>query len=166
MQEVNRRKLFKVLGSIIGALIFPLEKLRSLTFPKLSYAQILWYENSNGDRWIPMSGNPDPPIGFKYMCIREVRDIRETTYGPDGLITVGNSTWNESLVLEMLKHGYKLQEAMIISSIMCERCLNGYAHEFGLKWGYPIGSTKWKKSNTQCEFCCKELQKKVTFEKV
>ena len=65
-----------------------------------------------------------------------------------------NCGWSEDLVLAMYNSkDYTLNQAIIISSTACERCLNALAHKYGLSWGYAEYSNEWKETNTKCEFC-------------
>ena len=66
----------------------------------------------------------------------------------------GESGYQEDLVLAMAKDGrYTLGESILLVANACERCMNSLAHKYGLKWGYPEKSEKWKKTNTQCDYC-------------
>lgn len=66
----------------------------------------------------------------------------------------GTSSWNEELVMAIVKSGaYTLNEAILISALSCERCMNALAHMFGLSWGYPEYGDEWKKCNTECDMC-------------
>jgi len=63
------------------------------------------------------------------------------------------SGWSEDLALALVKEGFSLPNAIIVSATSCERCMNTLAHECGLEWGYKEGSEEWQKCGTECSFC-------------
>ena len=67
---------------------------------------------------------------------------------------VGNSGWDEELVLAMVNSGdYSLSDSIIVSATCCERCWNSLRYDYGLDDSYPEGSEDWHKSGTSCQFC-------------
>lgn len=62
---------------------------------------------------------------------------------------------NQDVVMAMVNSGdYTLQEALVVYSTACERCMNVLAYKYlnGAD-GYEEYSDEWKKCNTECDFC-------------
>lgn len=59
---------------------------------------------------------------------------------------------------------YTLDEAIIIATTACERCVNTLAYQYGCSYGYPEMSDEWFRANTKCKFCAKMPNEKVTTE--
>lgn len=126
----------------------------------------LWYENEDGDKFIPdleCDGNPyeNIPIDkFPYQ-VSQFPTVLRTSHlkcTEDGSkeIMVGNSSWPEELALAMANSGeYTLSQAILVAAQSCERCLNALLNKYKCKQdnGYPEGSEQWNKSNTRCQFC-------------
>lgn len=124
--------------------------------------QILWYENEEGDKYIPDfdEGMPDDvPEGFDYQYSRFPEELTTTVLqiNPDKTSTEvmqGHSTWSEDLVLAMVESGdFTLSESIIVASESCGRCLNALYYQYGLEDGFPEGSKEWRETNTECNFC-------------
>jgi hypothetical protein len=74
-------------------------------------------------------------------------------YGSKKVVSF-HSGYSEGLALAIANSGdYTLSEAIIISAISCERCMNALAYKYGLDWGYEEGREKWEKAGTSCQFC-------------
>lgn len=121
----------------------------------------LWYENEDGDKYIPKSmETPDQiPIDKYPYQVSQFPTQLTTTYlkcsdDKSEEIAEGHQTWPEDLVLAMANSGdYSLSESILIAAQSCERCLNVLCYEYGLDDGYPEGSEQWEKCGTSCEFC-------------
>lgn len=62
---------------------------------------------------------------------------------------------NQDVIMAMVNSGdYTLQEALVVYSTACERCMNVLAYKYlnGAD-GYEEYSDDWKKCNTECDFC-------------
>ena len=62
---------------------------------------------------------------------------------------------NQDVIMAMVNSGdYTLQEALVVYSTACERCMNVLAYKYlnGTD-GYEEYSDEWKKCNTECDFC-------------
>jgi hypothetical protein len=141
----------------------------------LSTAPRLWYENEQGERWVPnLRGEvPTPPQGFVYQHSRfpgylrhEIIRIRED--GGSETLGAFTSGYTPSLVLAMVRPGIAERlrqigrygvpaptltyDEAVIRAAGCEHCINTLAHRYGLLWGYRAGSAE-DRSNTSCEHC-------------
>lgn len=125
----------------------------------------LWYENADGQKWIPSDEHflklTPPPEGYIYQRSQFPCELHESccsvpseaNHFSGGQIFSGVSSYPEDLVFAMAHDGYKLSEAILIASNMCERCLNAAASDYRLTWGYARHSSGWNRANTQCQFC-------------
>jgi len=69
-------------------------------------------------------------------------------------ISRGDSGWSPDLVLAMTNSGdYELPDAILIAANSCSRCMNALAYQYGLDWGFQVGSEEWVKTGTSCQFC-------------
>lgn len=62
---------------------------------------------------------------------------------------------NQDVIMAMVNSGdYTLQEALVIFSTACERCMNVLTHKYlnGAD-GYAEHSDEWEKCRTECDFC-------------
>lgn len=62
---------------------------------------------------------------------------------------------NQDVIMAMVNSGdYTLQEALVVFSTACERCMNVLTYKYlnGAD-GYEEYSDEWKKCNTECDFC-------------
>ena len=66
----------------------------------------------------------------------------------------------QDCIVAMVNSGdYTLEEAVYIWVNSCERCSNVLENKYlGKEYGYPEYSDKWKKCNTECDFCGKEVK--------
>ena len=78
-----------------------------------------------------------------------------TKWDANGSVTIcgGSMGWNNELVTEMVRQGKTAVEAILISAIACERCLNVLLHQYGLQGGYAELSDDWIRARTVCDFC-------------
>lgn len=204
IERVRKAMFTKRMRRIVASLIE--------TIPKEQ--DTLWYENEDGDKFVPdLSGNmpPEIPEDFKYQHSRFPTQLRENMlkivqedevdacehpidhidkdFGiidsmegrtcnkcggyqskqkgelwPDkweahGSIDLGGgeSGWSEDLALALVKNGFTLSNAIIVTATSCERCMNTLAYDCGLDWGYAEGSEDWQKCGTECGFCKGDL---------
>ena len=83
---------------------------------------------------------------------------------------VSDSSWPTDLVLAMVRPTRKelrvaierfgdeprlfdMNDAIVLASTSCERCLNSLLWRYGLDDGYPPFSEEWYKCNTKCSIC-------------
>nr|DAO07742.1 MAG TPA: hypothetical protein [Caudoviricetes sp.] len=84
---------------------------------------------------------------------------RKWDYGTDitSLIDLHTSIGgaNQDVIMAMVNSGdYTLQEALVVFSTACERCMNALAYKYlNGAYGYEEYSDEWKKCNTECDFC-------------
>src|SRR5690349_8155977 len=115
----------------------------------------LYYEDGNGNRWIPpkehFMGLHPAPAEFIYQVVRRPTELRTAFYREgEGQIGAGVSTWNRELVTKMVLCGVPIDQAILRAAIACERCMNALGYEYDVSWGgYPEDSEEYRKSNTQ-----------------
>lgn len=126
----------------------------------LNLVPTLWYENAEGERFIPdlMQCGSDVPPEFVYQHSQFPTTLAHTILlcedGKSSQLMRGETGWSEDLVLAMVTSGtWRLSAAILIAANSCERCMNSLAHEYGCTWGYPEYSEDWVKANTRCRFC-------------
>jgi hypothetical protein len=122
----------------------------------------LWYENEQGDKWVPPKGycgSPKPPAGFIYQRSQfpfSVHEVMLRCYEDKSVeVCSGNSSWPENLVLAMTNSGdYGLYQAIFVAANACSRCLNALSFTYlGSEEGFSEDSEEYKYSNTRCEWC-------------
>ena len=76
-------------------------------------------------------------------------------YMPKSPIEVIIGGGNQEVIMAMVNSGdYALEEALVVYSSACERCMNVLAYKYlNGKDGYPEHSEEWEKCNTVCDFC-------------
>jgi len=91
----------------------------------------LWYENDDGDKWIPpdsYNGYKPPPDGFKYQWSRFPNMLREDCLEIDESgshqVMSGEMSFQEDLVIAIVKSG-----------------------------DYDLSNEEWEECNTECQFC-------------
>jgi len=120
----------------------------------------VWFEDKYGRRRYadPQDGSAWPE-GYDYRVTRCPGQLHTEHYvktqdGGSQLLMAGSSTFREDLVLALVQQrGYRLTDALVLSSQACERCMHSMAYALGLSWGYPEGSGQWRKAGTTCEWC-------------
>ncbi len=143
-------------------------KLIEMYIDVASQLPTLWYENEDGDRWIPPKNFPTgecnaPPEGFIYQHSMFPSDLKHLILGPkegggSTEYASGSSTYSEDLVTAMVKqNAYPLFDSIMIAANACERCLNVLLHKYGLDDGYPEYSEQWQRSDTVCQFCERDV---------
>lgn len=121
----------------------------------------LWYENNDGERWIPGPDHNDPhdfPGGFHYMRVSRACELEEHCFrirddkSGSKKITSGHmGVWRE-VVEQMVRAGHRLDKSILIVANACERCVNALAWEYGVG-GYELGSQQWQEAGTACRIC-------------
>lgn len=131
----------------------------------------LWYENKDGEKWIPDfdNGMPEPPEGFKYQVSSFACQLEETYLaiedGNSKEIANGHSGYWKEVVEAMVRAGFPLDQSILIQANACARCVNVLAWEFGVG-GYALYSINWHKCGTTCRICkglgipCKTIDRK------
>lgn len=84
---------------------------------------------------------------------RKWDDGASITHIADLNTTIGGG--NQEVIMAMVNSGdYALEEALVVYSSACERCMNVLAYKYlNGKDGYPEHSEEWEKCNTVCDFC-------------
>jgi hypothetical protein len=125
------------------------------TIDKLKPLPFLWYENPEGDRYYLTEDEmkdcyvpKDYPIQVcKYPCVRESYiDVRDNS-------TIHfENTINciEPIVRYLIGRGWAMTDAISISSMSCERCLNILVEQSG---GEKYPQEQKDSSHTHCELC-------------
>ena len=149
-----RRRILQILGGL------PFIRMRRAPAQRYAVPPMFWYENLSGDRYIPtraevLTGPHDAPEGFIYQWSQFPCALHNSCCTTEGVMG-WTSTWDEDLVLALVRDGYRLRDSILIVATMCERCNNAAAYDHGLKYGYPRGSAQWHKANTVCEHCVKQ----------
>ena len=130
-----------------------------MSAPRFTAPPTLWYENEQGEKWIPESFGSSPPEGFKYQNTQFPLRLHHSICTSDGQLLANSSCgYPEDLAVALLHDGYTLGEAILIAANMCEACLNATANDYGLTWGYPRGSEAHLATGTSCEFCRKAME--------
>ncbi len=124
----------------------------------------LWYEDKDGKKFYPdwkyEGGCVPEGEGFIYQHVEfpleTTHRIIESRDGKTDEIFCGNhkmSRPTSEVVLAMCANGYTLDNAILIVSHACERCLNVLYWEHGFRGGYRHKSVDWHKAGTSCQYC-------------
>jgi hypothetical protein len=167
--NMKKRKFFSFLASLplIGGLVSIKGQSAPVRFSHMKIPDViptLWYENEEGDRWLPtdediMDCCTKRPFTHEIQVSRFPRNL-QTGYTKEnvGTICAFNSSWNAKLATNMVLAGVPIEEAILRAGVACERCMNALGHAYGVQWGgedggYPENSKEYQNSNTRCEFC-------------
>lgn len=122
----------------------------------------LWFENEDGDKFIPdLTQNMPPyiPSGFIYQHTEFPHVLQHAVFmvredGSSEKLATGESSFSNDLTTALVRSGdYTVHEAIMVAGKSCERCMNVLAHNYGLEWGYALHSDDWIVCPTQCLFC-------------
>lgn len=128
-------------------------------------ANLMWsWVCAQDGRRLKIKSEDEPPVdAYPYYHSRNPLVVTEKIYKRVAIHRVeplahGDSSFSEDLVLAMAtgangQRQFRLCDAILICVDACERCLNSLAHQYGLDWGYPEFSERWRESGTKCEMC-------------
>lgn len=144
--------------------------------PSVGHLPQLWYENGDGERWVPgLLGADAQPPGFVYQHSRFANELQTVVLGID---SVGNSarlgagsmsyiaalvlamtrpTWRERMRQLLRSHRWQKTlshaQAVLHAAVSCEGCMNVLLYEYGTLDGYARGSEGHVRARTSCELC-------------
>jgi hypothetical protein len=117
-----------------------------------------WWETENGERWIPPGNELDetPPAGFIYQHFMFPCQVVHKCYRGKNMILNGYNGYAPGLAHAIANdddNAFMLDDAIMVATIACERCMNVLSYKYDLGWGYPEYSDEWKECGTECVFC-------------
>lgn len=155
---MSRNAFFKAVAAVLLSMAHRLEAVTRPTSPRrYRVPPSIWYEDEQGNILAPDERTLNPyeqPSAFPYLHIRTANTVDHKVYKKGDLIVSFCNSWGgEDLILAMTRDGYRLRDAIVIYTVLCERCVNSAAYDYGLSWGYPRTSAQFKSCPSRCEYC-------------